>query len=159
MNRSAGKPVGGRLAFSLLEVVLVLLILATLSMLAVPRYAASLNYYRADLASKRIAADLAMARNNAWASGTRRTATFDVGGSSYVLAGIRGLDRATADYAVGLSGDPYYAQILSVSFEGQSSVTFDGYGMPDRGGQIVVRVGSVQKTVVLDRNSGNVSVQ
>ena len=139
MNPANGNLLPRRTGFTLLELVLVVCILAIISALAAPRYANSLNYYRADLASKRIAADLAMARGNAWAAGAHRTATFTVATSSYVVAGIRGLDQAATDYAVSLSSDPYCSQIVSANFNGLATVTFDGYGMPDHGGQVVVR--------------------
>lgn len=158
MNHSNGNRLWRRTGFTLLEMVLVLGIVAAIVAVAAPRYANSLNYYRADLASKRVAADLAMARNNAWAAGARRTATFTVGTNSYVMTGIRGLNQATADYAVNLASEPYYSTINSVSFGGAASVTFDGYGMPDHGGSVVIQAGTIRKTVQLDANSGAVSL-
>lgn len=146
-------------AFTLLEVVLVVVIVAIVAALAAPRYFSSLQSYRADLSAKRIAADLAMARNNAWSAGARRTVQFTADSNSYAVGSIRGLDQATDDYSVCLDSGPYHANIWQVDFEGEAAVTFDGYGLPDRGGSVIVRVGDHQKTVVLDRASGKVSVQ
>jgi prepilin-type N-terminal cleavage/methylation domain-containing protein len=158
-TRNASSPALGRPAFSLLELVLVIALLAMLAAVAVPRYAGSLSRYRADLAAKRIAADLGMTRNNAFASGTHRTATFTTATNSYVLVGIRGLDQATTDNLVSVSANPYFAQLFSADFAGGSSVIFDAYGVPDHGGSVVVRSGSFQKTVTVDAGTGNVSVQ
>lgn len=148
-----------RKGFSLLELVLVVVILSVLAAIAMPRYVDSMNFYRADLAAKRIAVDLAMARDNAWASGVRRVVTFDLATNQYQLPGIRSLERTTDEYVVSLSETPYHATIVSADFQGQRSVTFDAYGLPDRGGQVVIRAGSFQKTIVLDQNTGNAKVQ
>jgi prepilin-type N-terminal cleavage/methylation domain-containing protein len=148
-----------RRGFSLLETVLVVCILGTIAAIAMPRYVDSLNFYRADLAAKRIAADLAMARDHAWTTGARQVVTFDPNTHEYRLPGIRSLERSTAEYVVILSKAPYDAEIISADFQGQSNVTFDGYGLPDRSGQVVVKAGSFQKTIVLDGNTGDAKVQ
>ncbi len=148
-----------RRGFSLLETVLVVCILGTVAAIAMPRYVDSLNFYRADLAAKRIAADLAMARDNAWTTGVRRVVTFDPDTDEYRLSGIRSLERASAEYVASLWEAPHHADIISADFQGSRSVTFDGYGLPDRGGQVVVGAGSFQRTIVLDQNTGNVKVQ
>ncbi|MCG3180430.1 MAG: hypothetical protein BIFFINMI_02791 [Phycisphaerae bacterium] len=138
---------------------MVLCLIFLLAAMAAPRYVSSLCAYRADLAAQRVAADLKMARGSAWSAGAHRTAAFTVASQSYVIEGQTDLNRSGGDYAVDLGDDPYHAQIDSADFEGASSVTFDGYGMPDRGGSIVIRVGDFRRTVTLDRASGNVSVQ
>ena len=89
----------------------------------------------------------------------QRVVTFDPGTDAYQVSGVRSLERASAPYAVSLSETPYYVDIVSADFQGQSSVAFDGYGVPNRGGQIVVKAGSFQKTIVLDQNTGNAKVQ
>ncbi len=53
-----------------------------------------------------------------------------------------------------LSDAPYYAQLVSAAFGGDEVVTFDGYGLPDSGGTVVVGVGGVTRNVVLDGQSG-----
>ncbi len=159
MTRFVTKASSLRRGFSILELVLVVVIIAITAAIAVPRYVSSINFYRTDLAAKRIATDLAMARDNAWTTGAQRTATFDAAANTYSMPGIRSLERSTADFAVDLSGRPYYCDLVSVNFQGRTSVTFDAYGLPNRGGQVVVRSGQFQKTIVLNPYTGNATIQ
>ena len=148
-----------RKGFSLLETILVVCILGAIAAIAMPRYVNSLNFYRANLAAKRIAADLGLARDRAWMTGARQAVIFTPATHEYRLPGVRSLERSTAEYVVILSEAPYYAEIVSADLQGASSVTFDGYGLPDRSGQVVIQAGSFQKTIVLDRDTGNAKVQ
>ncbi|MHC4992904.1 MAG: pilus assembly FimT family protein, partial [Planctomycetota bacterium] len=54
---------------SLIEVVIVLAVIATLAAIAQPRYAGALSRYHADSAARRIIADFAAARQRARATG------------------------------------------------------------------------------------------
>src|SRR5438105_3411892 len=60
-----------RLAFSLVELTVVLALVVIVSAIALPRYWSSAGYYRVDLAARRLAADLALAQTHA-----RTTAQF-----------------------------------------------------------------------------------
>jgi prepilin-type N-terminal cleavage/methylation domain-containing protein len=159
MSGPRDNPHGGRKGFSLIEMVLVVVLVALVAAIARPRYVNSLNAYRANMAAKRIAADLILARKNAWATGVSKVVTFTLNTSQYQLVGLKSLDKSTADYVVNLAGSPYCATLFSISFGGTTSVTFDGYGFPTQGGTVVVQAGSFQKTVVVDQASGSVSVQ
>ena len=75
-----------RAAFTLVELVICLAILATAAAIAVPRYAASLARYRAELAAKRIVNDLELVRNRARAQGTYESAYFYTSGDYYRMA-------------------------------------------------------------------------
>ena len=134
---SSSRPTSG---FSLLELVLVLAIMTTLSTVAVPRYAVSLARYRADAAAKRVKAELSLARRTAKITGA--SLTVDV-----------------SDYQEILSESPYRAVIVSADFDGDEDVVFDGYGIPDSGGTVTVRVGIIQRTVLVDADTGRSTVQ
>jgi len=82
-------------AFSLIEVVLVLSLLAVVAAIAIPRYAASLSHYRLDAAARRVAADLALARQRAKTTGTSQPVAFAVAANSYSLPGVTPLDTRT----------------------------------------------------------------
>ena len=146
-----------RRAFSLVELIIVLAIVALLGGIAVPRFSNSIARHRAAAAAKRVAADLRMARHRAVHSSESTTVTFS--GSGYVISGARHLDRSTEAYKVDLSANPYDAQILAVDFGGDSEITFDIYGAPDSEGTIVVAAANWQHTITLAPETGKTSVE
>jgi len=147
------------LGFSLLELVLVLAIVATLAAIAIPRYQGSLARYRADLAARRIVADLSLARSNAKADSSSRSVVFSVSANNYQMPDLPGLDGASGSYIVELRGLPYEADLISADFGGDQQVIFSGWGIPDSGGSVVLTVGSEQRTVVVDAESGKATIQ
>lgn len=150
------RPAGG---FTLVELVVVVAVVAVAAAIAVPRYTSSLSRYRADMAARRIAADLGMARNRAKVQGATQTVVFTPTTETYTLPGVAGLDNPSATYTVVISSDPYKADLVSASFGGSATASFNGYGAPAAGGSVVVQAGSTQKTVLLDANTGEAKVQ
>lgn len=149
-------PSGG---FTLVELVVVIAVVAVTAAIAVPRYTNSLSRYRADMAARRIAADLGLARNRAKVKGATQTVVFAIASDSYTLPGVAGLDRPTDPYTVVVSAEPYRADLVSASFGGSTTASFNGYGAPTAGGSVVVQAGATQKTVLLDADTGEAKVQ
>jgi prepilin-type N-terminal cleavage/methylation domain-containing protein len=146
-----------RRAFSLLELLLVLAITVIIAAMAAPRYATSANRYHLDAAARRVAADLALAQAQARASSKGLTVTFYTSSSTYQVPGVVPLDRRPGTYTVDLKADPYAATIVSASFGGQPTLTFDMYGGVSSGGSVVVQAGGTQKTITVDANTGKAS--
>lgn len=155
-RQSAILTVGG---FSLIEVVLVVAIMAVFAAIAAPRYGRASGRYRVDLAARRVAADLQLAQSSAKAASASRTVIFTIGADQYQLPGIASPDGATGDYTVSLAADPYKADLTAADFSGSSQVVFSGWGLPNHGGTVTLVVGSQQKTVALDSETGQVSIQ
>ena len=145
--------------FSLLELILVLAIVAILAAMAAPRYASSAARYRADLAARRVVADLSLAQTGARTASASRTVIFSPASDEYELPGQPDLAKSTQDYLVELSGPPYEADLVKVNLGGDLEVVFDGWGVPDTGGSIVIAVGGEERTVVVDPETGKASVQ
>ncbi len=99
------------------------------------------------------------ARTSARVSGSSRTATFTPAANEYRILGVGSLKDSSADHVVQLADESHSASLVSADFGGDTIVIFDGYGMPDSGGQVVVQAGPFQKTVVLDPDSGKAKVQ
>jgi len=145
--------------FSLLEVVLVTAIIAVCAAIAIPRYGRAAGRYQADLAARRVAADLRQAQLHAKTTSASSTVAFTVATSTYQLVNAPSLDGKTGTYTVDLRVPPYKATIVSANFGGAGQVVFTGWGLPDKAGAVVVSVGSEQRTITLNGQTGQVSIQ
>ena len=149
-----------RRGFSFLEIVIVVLITAIMVAIAMPRWSGSLQKFRVSNAAARIVADLSLAQSAAYCSSTSKTVTFTVGSSQYVVSGVAPLQRASGTYLVQLNNDLYQSTLSTVWGQtGTQTITFNGFGLPDKGGSIVVVSGNMQKTIVVDSSSGKATVQ
>ncbi len=146
-------------AFTLVEMITVLAIVAMLAAMTIPRLGNSIARQRADASARRIAADLRLARAHALQVSASQTVTFDSSSDSYALEGMQDLDHPDASYQVELSEDPYSATLLAANFGGDAKVIFDIYGVPDTGGSVTIEVGDWMRTVTLEADTGNVTVQ
>lgn len=149
---------GARRAFTLIELVLVLAILATFAAVAAPRYGGAVARYRVQAAANRIVADLARAQAEARASSSSRTVEFRTANNGYGIAESRSLNDRNSSYRVSLAAAPYESAILLADFGGDSIVRFDGYGVPDSGGTIVVRSGREKRTITVAPLTGVATV-
>ncbi len=124
-------------------------ILAIVGGIVAPRYTSSLTHQKAEAAARRIAADLSYAQRRARFSSSAQTVTFDLQAHAYSGAGL----------SVRLADDPYQAMILEAKFGDEDHVAFDGFGVPSNGGTIVIQVGNREKTIMLDGDSGRVTIK
>ena len=145
--------------FTLLDLMMAMAVIAIVAAIATPRYANALTRYRAEAAARRVVADLALARQTAKSTSSSRTVEFDAADDSYVIPNVRELDTTGTLYRVQLQDPPYQAQIVSVDLGGDAKLTFDGFGIPDSGGFVIVQAGDYQYTVVVDPETGAAEVQ
>jgi len=155
---SLDMPTTSRRAFTLLEIVLVLAIMGVIAGIATPRYATAISRFRVDTAARRLVRDLTTARERARALGASQSVTFTIASDTYEIAGLQGLD-GSANYVVNVAGQPYNASLVSADFGGAPSVVFDGYGVPDSGGTVVLNSGGYAKTVTVDPQTGRAALQ
>jgi len=142
----------------LVELTIVVLIIGIMVTVAVPRFADTLSYHRAEAAANRIEADLKLARQRAIASSSSQVIVFTNGGDKYTLSGVEDLDHPSLQYEVVLSEAPYHASLNSVSFGAASQITFNGFGVPNSGGTVVIQSGQYVKTITVDPNTGKPTV-
>jgi len=167
----------GTRGFTLVEVVLVTAIVAVLAGIAVPRFGRASGRYRADLAARRVAADLAYLQSAARRSSGLKRAAFDSAANQYTLGGIADMDQPSQFYTVNLSDSRYGADLASASFQNTNgyvsttAISFDMWGRPQCGdppgnpmapltsGSIVVQVGAESRTITVDPTTGRASIQ
>jgi type II secretory pathway pseudopilin PulG len=135
-----------------LELVLTTAIIAICAAIAIPRYGRAAGRYQADLAARRVAADLRQAQSYARMTSASCTVTFTVATSQYRLVNVAPLDGKSGTYTVDLTLAPYKARIVSTSFTG-AQVVFSGWGAPDQTGTVVVASGSEQRTIGVNRQT------
>jgi prepilin-type N-terminal cleavage/methylation domain-containing protein len=148
-------------AFSLIEMTMVVVIIAVVGAIALPRFNNSLANYRAGGAARRLAADLAYARSQAMTTSKSQDVIFDVPGSSYRMPTAPDPETRRAGYTVKLLSDPFQTKIVSAAFGsgGSTTVTFDVYGTPSNSGTLVIRSGATDKTIVLNATTGLATAQ
>ena len=80
-----------RLGFTSVELTIVLLLMATMAVVAVPRWTASLQKLRVSNAANRIVADFARVQSAAYNSSSAKSITFTIDSSQYTVAGVQSL--------------------------------------------------------------------
>lgn len=149
-----------RLGFSLLELTAVLVLMSTIALIAVPRWTAALQRLRVSNAAMRIVADLARVQSAAYSSSTAKTLIFNVESNSYSVSNVTPLNNSSGPYVVSLAADPFHCKLVSVWGQtGSQSITFTGFGVPNRGGTIIVEAGTARKTIIVDSTSGSAVLQ
>lgn len=153
VGRRAARP-----GFSLVELVVVIAIVCIIAAIAMPRYAEASGRYRIEAATRRLMSDIAFTQARARARSLSQSMTFYVGSGRFQFVSLSDPDRPTTTYTVDLGLDPYRSQIRSASFGASgTTLTFNGFGVPTRGGSVVLEAGGLSKTIAVDADTGNAS--
>ena len=146
-------------AFSLIELVMVMVIFATVAAIAVPRYSGALTRYRADAVARRITADLNWARSLARQTRQTVVVNFDVSNNQLSIPAAADPDHPANTYSIDFDTEPYRSRIVSANFAGTAQVSFDGFGVPDNAGAVVVGGTEVQRSIVVPADTGKAILQ
>lgn len=133
--------------FSVVEIVLVLATIATLTAIVAPRYATASQSAALDAAARRVVAELEAIRERARASSSVATVQVSTLTSSIRVSGIPTERMLGAASGLILADPPYGVEVSSVSFGGGSTFTFDARGEPNTRGSITLRRGDATRTV------------
>jgi Tfp pilus assembly protein FimT len=147
---------GRRCAFSVFELVIVLMVMGILGAVAIPTFFDSLLIHRIDCAARRVKTDLELARTQARLTSSNQTVTF--ANSAYTISNTKHLDRPNLIYSVNLKKEPYLLNSATANFSNATTVTFDGYGMPSSGGTVTLTLKTYQSTVTLNGTTGDVTI-
>ena len=146
-------------AFTLIEVALLVVIAATIMVIGMGAYSGSVTHRGLEASVDRLCLDLALVRQHAITTGTNQSVEFAPGTGSYSMPGMQDPDRASRTYSIDLSLDPYGAEIISAVCDTDSEIIFDRYGVPDSQGRIVLEVGDRRETVRIDEVTGVIRVE
>jgi type II secretory pathway pseudopilin PulG len=144
---------------TLIELTIVMIIIGLLAAMALPRFANVAGHHRMEAAAHRVKRDLAYAQSYARTSSASVTVNFSAANDSYELVGLTRLDRTADPYIVELREDPYAADLLTVNFGGDTELIYDGYGVPDSDGSMIIGVGGHFSLISVDENSGRARIQ
>lgn len=146
----------GRHGFTLVELVVVLVVIASIAGLALPAYGSAVARYRLESASHQLIAGSQRALAHARAFGAPITVRFDIAAHTITFGGLP--NRANADHVLDLRQHPMEARIFSADFAGRAQYVVSGYGVPDSGGVVVLGNPSGSRTLVFDGITGLVGV-
>ena len=151
--------------FSLLELIIVLLVLATTVTIGINRWGGSRERLGVDAAVTRLKADIELARATALATGSSRQVTFTAGTGQYVIPLVNGPTMVGTDYRVDLGAEPYGCKISGVEVGGDlvDTLIFDGRGQLTGAsgtgkGEVIVEGGSRLISLEIDAATGMVSI-
>ncbi|TWT88908.1 Type II transport protein GspH [Pseudobythopirellula maris] len=144
-------------AYTLLELIAVMLIVSILTAVVAPRYYEAIDHRDADTAARRMAADMRLARSEAIRKSQPVVVRFADDSASYELEGVSHLDRAGQSNITTLGSNAERARIGSADFGGGRVVTFDPFGRPSVTGTVTINSGDTTRSVQL-RADGRVDV-
>jgi prepilin-type N-terminal cleavage/methylation domain-containing protein len=145
-------------AFTIVEMMIVLLIMGILAATATPSFFRSLRHHRLESAARRVKLDLEQARHAARLKSESQSITF-TGPTGYTLSsGVEGMISATRTYSVDLATAPYELDSVTLNLGGPTAISFNGYGTASVGGTIVLAAGDETRTVTLNISNGDVTI-
>lgn len=146
-----------RTAFSLIEIVTVVLIIGIISAVAVPKVYDSMNSYHLTLAADTIIADLKYARQEARSRSQSISIIFDLTNDSYTISDVSSRNHPGQSYVVNLQDSKTPADITDV--KNGPVIVFNQYGIPGGDHEIDLVVGNDDITIAIDEHSGRVSIK
>lgn len=142
--------------FTLIELVTVVVILALLAGIAIPRFGTTLTRHGLEAAAIRITNDLELAQRRARISSQACQINFYTGTHSYELDGVPDLNHPDQDWTVQLDEAPYEVQLASADFGGDATLIFNGYGVPDSGGYVRLRNGGFHALIGVNADTAGI---
>lgn len=149
-----------RAGVTLIDMLITVMIIGIMAAVAVPKFTSFYQTERLDAAARRVVADLNLVKSWAATTSSAQTVSFVPPSGNYSVAGgLMDPRHPTELYAINLDSAPYYSSISSVNFDGETFVSFNGAGLPNSGGEIVVTNGTQSLIILVNSVTGKATVQ
>jgi prepilin-type N-terminal cleavage/methylation domain-containing protein len=145
-------------AFTLVEIILVVAIMATMAAIAMPRLGSSLDSSRVDRAARKLADDLELARTAAMARSTPTSISLDISNSTWQLNGIVEVGMRNPDSRVLLTEPPLMSSFVREGHPGSLVLHFSEFGIPSQKLSLRLQSGNHFRTVTISRPGGAVLI-
>lgn len=148
-----------RCAFSLIELMMTLTVMAIVAAIAIPRVANMMRRERLNQAGRRLCADIQLARVQAIRDKANTTVSFSPATKVYLVNGQKGNRVSTETYRVQLSrAKGAEVDLVSADFgSGVTDLVFTKFGVPVTGGTIVISDGREKQILTVSASSGRVT--
>ena len=144
-------------AFTLMELIIVIVIISVTAAVAIPRMSGASSRYRVDAAVQQLLADINITAAAANSASETRSIVFDASNETYVMVGRPSPSNPALNHTVSLSVEPYKVNMLGVSL-GDNQLDISGHGLLMETGQLTLAAGSTARRVVFTSGSGSVQV-
>jgi len=149
-------------AFTIIEILIVVVILAIAALTAIPMMS-SAGSVQVRSAANMIAADLEYAKSLAISRGQDFSVVFDTSTKSYEIIDQDGTIlhpvKKGSNYVIDFQKEGLdRVDIAGVDFGGKSEIVFDYLGSPDKGGTVTVEAGGTTATISVEPVTGYISV-
>jgi prepilin-type N-terminal cleavage/methylation domain-containing protein len=152
-------------AFTLVELLIVVVILSIVALTAIPMMSSAAGI-QIRSAANMIAADIEYARSMAISRGQNHSVVFDKDADSYRIVDLNGNViqhpvKKGFTYVVDFRNESRLnrVDITNANFNADQTVVFDCLGSPDSGGSVNLQAGGISATVVVEPVTGFVSIQ
>lgn len=147
-----------RLAFTLAELVGVIVIMTIMLAIAMPRVAGFIQTDRLRRAAVQAATDLRIAQGEAIKAQRFVTVQYSTAESAYHTIYASDGGKVPGTSTVLLGADLYRATLASADFAGEREAVFDRFGMPLAGGSLIIGINDLRIAVTLDGATGRVTI-
>lgn len=136
-------------AFTAIELLLVMAIIATFATIAIPRINNVLCRQRADLAAQRLASDISRVAALARSTSRTWTITFTRSAARYTVTGTDASGTAVT-WTVRLAEEPYTCRMAAVEFGVDQALSFNGHGIAGESGRVELTAGTATTIMSVD---------
>jgi len=153
-----------RNAFTLVEIMLVIVIMGIVAAIAIPMLSKA-GSVQVRAAAEMVAADMEYAKSMAISRQQNYTVDFDTAAESYSIKDKDGVIithpvKTDFDYTIDFTADSRISsvKISTADFNSTTQVTFDRLGAPDNAGTITLTADGITATVTVEAVTGYVSI-